>query len=224
MSSLGNKEIMAKNIRKYMEKYAVDRKKLSSDLGISYTTITDWVNGKTYPRIDKIEMMANYFGVSKSDLVENSIHSIENIYNRLNEKRQEKVYAYAEYQLEEQTKKIIPMAGKVAANPVEISYGDLSNGDTLQTNVPTKADCALVVSGDSMEPEFRNGDIVFYKSQPIVENGEMAIVEISGNGVTLKKVYFDYDNDIVILRSLNPKYKDRKLAPNEIRILGKVVQ
>lgn len=39
-------------------------------LGVKYTTFTDWVKGNSYPRIDKIELMANYFGISKADLVE----------------------------------------------------------------------------------------------------------------------------------------------------------
>ena len=71
MSDLGNKEIMAENIRYYMDINQIDRNKLCSDLGIKYTTLCDWLNGKTYPRIDKIEMMANYFCIQKADLVEN---------------------------------------------------------------------------------------------------------------------------------------------------------
>lgn len=71
-NSLGNKEIMARNIQRLMDKYGKDRNDVCKDLGISYTTFTDWVKGKTYPRIDKIEMLANYFHVSKSDLVEDS--------------------------------------------------------------------------------------------------------------------------------------------------------
>ena len=67
---LGNKEVMAKNINKYMKMNKISRNKMSEALGVSYSTLSDWVNAKTYPRIDKIEMMANYFGVSKSDLVE----------------------------------------------------------------------------------------------------------------------------------------------------------
>lgn len=70
MSDLGNKEIMAQNIQRLMDKRGIDRNKICTDLGFKYTTFTDWVKGNTYPRIDKIEMMAIYFGVSKSDLVE----------------------------------------------------------------------------------------------------------------------------------------------------------
>ena len=70
MSGLGNKEIMARNIRYYMEQRGVSRQDVCDALGLKYTTFTDWVKGNTYPRIDKIEKMAEFFGVSKSDLVE----------------------------------------------------------------------------------------------------------------------------------------------------------
>jgi len=70
MSDLGNKAIMAENIQRLMDSHGIDRNKICADLGFKYTTFTDWVKGNTYPRIDKIELMANYFGVPKSELVE----------------------------------------------------------------------------------------------------------------------------------------------------------
>ena len=70
MSNLGNKKIMAENITYYMDKYNKTRKDMCAALGVKYTTFTDWVKGNSYPRIDKIELMANYFGVTKADLVE----------------------------------------------------------------------------------------------------------------------------------------------------------
>lgn len=70
MNGLGNKAIMAKNIQFYMDKYGKSRQDMCEALGVKYTTFTDWVKGNSYPRIDKIELMANYFGISKSDLVE----------------------------------------------------------------------------------------------------------------------------------------------------------
>ena len=69
-NNLGNKQIMARNIQKYMELNDKSRQDVCKALGIKYTTFTDWIKGKTYPRIDKIELMARYFGISKSDLVE----------------------------------------------------------------------------------------------------------------------------------------------------------
>lgn len=70
MSELGNKAIMAENIQRLMDSRGIDRNKICADLGLKYTTFTDWVKGKTYPRIDKIELMANYFNVPKSYLIE----------------------------------------------------------------------------------------------------------------------------------------------------------
>ena len=79
MSGLGNKEIMAKNIRYYMEKKGLNAKDFSIELNFKYSTVLDWLNAKTYPRIDKIEMMANYFKIEKSDLVEDKNKEKENI-------------------------------------------------------------------------------------------------------------------------------------------------
>lgn len=67
---LGNKKVMGRNIQRYMDKLRIERKELAKAIGVPYSSLTDWINGKTYPRIDKIEKLANYFGVSKSDLVE----------------------------------------------------------------------------------------------------------------------------------------------------------
>ena len=70
MSSIGNKEIFSKNLRYYIEKSGKDRRELAEIWGFPYSTVTEWVNGKKYPRIDRIEIMADYFGILKSDLIE----------------------------------------------------------------------------------------------------------------------------------------------------------
>lgn len=70
MSNLGNKEIMAANIKRYLESRGMTMKDLSAELGVPYTTVCAWCSADTYPRIDKIELMAKFFGVTKADLVE----------------------------------------------------------------------------------------------------------------------------------------------------------
>lgn len=70
MSDLGNKQIMADNILYYMNLNGKTRNDLCRDLGFKYTTVTGWLTAEKYPRIDKIEIMARYFGINKSDLVE----------------------------------------------------------------------------------------------------------------------------------------------------------
>lgn len=65
-----NKRIMAANIKRYMEAKGVTNQQLCEALGFKYTTFLDWIKAVTYPRIGKIEAMAAYFGVQKSDLIE----------------------------------------------------------------------------------------------------------------------------------------------------------
>ena len=77
MGGLGNKEIFSKNLRYYMDKKGVDRNQVCAALGFVYSTFTDWYNGVKYPRIDKIEMLAHYFGIMKSDLIEEHDHEAE---------------------------------------------------------------------------------------------------------------------------------------------------
>lgn len=79
MSDLGNKEIFAKNLKYYMEYYNKDRSQVAEDIGIPYTTFNDWYNAVTYPRIDKIELLANYFNIQKSDLIENKYKNSNNL-------------------------------------------------------------------------------------------------------------------------------------------------
>ena len=67
---MDNKNIFSINLKRYMQENNKSRKEVSEALGVSYYTFSDWVNGKKYPRMDKVEKLAQYFGISKSDLIE----------------------------------------------------------------------------------------------------------------------------------------------------------
>lgn len=69
---LGNKEIFARNLKKYMELNGVQAADICTALGFKRNSFSDWVNAKSYPRIDKIEMLANYLHTTKAQLVEDS--------------------------------------------------------------------------------------------------------------------------------------------------------
>ncbi len=70
MTSIGNKEVFARNLHYYIERSGKTQKDLAEIVGVSTSAFSDWIKGKKYPRIDKIEMLANYFGILKSDLIE----------------------------------------------------------------------------------------------------------------------------------------------------------
>ena len=67
---MNNKEIFSKNLQYYISKKGINQTEFAEDLDYPATTVSNWINAKTYPRIDKIQEMANYFGINKSDLQE----------------------------------------------------------------------------------------------------------------------------------------------------------
>ena len=79
MSNIGNKKTMSENLSYYVRKSGKTQKEISEIVGVAYSTFNDWMKGKKYPRIDKIEIMANYFGILKSDLIEERTEDFEEI-------------------------------------------------------------------------------------------------------------------------------------------------
>jgi transcriptional regulator with XRE-family HTH domain len=67
---MNNKEVFSYNLNFYMKEKQKSRREVAEAIDVSYFTFTDWVKGKTYPRMDKVEKLANYFGVKISDLIE----------------------------------------------------------------------------------------------------------------------------------------------------------
>lgn len=77
MSNIGNKETFAKNLTYYLSVCGREQKEVAEVIGVATSTFNDWVKGKKYPRIDKIEKLANYFKVKKSDLIEDKKNTPE---------------------------------------------------------------------------------------------------------------------------------------------------
>nr|DAI30054.1 MAG TPA: Repressor protein CI [Caudoviricetes sp.] len=243
MSNNKSKEIFSANLEKLMRSRDVDRNKLCSDLGLKYTTVRDWLKGITYPRIGKIELLADYFGVNKSDLIEDKTQEEKEVkiptsplVQRITEKavkltapRKQKVLDFTEIQLREQSNKVISLEEDLFEYKVYeklsagtgFSYFNDGNYDTVFYDKDLDHDFASWVFGDSMEPKFQNGEVVLIKETGFDYDGAVYAVDWDGQ-TYIKKVYREPDG--LRLVSLNPKYKD-KFAPfdEDPRIIGKVV-
>lgn len=208
MSNLGNKQIMAKNIKKYMSLNNVSQTDICNALKFKPSTFSDWVNAKTYPRIDKIEMLANYFGIEKSDLVEDKSNDDSDYINNI-------------YKID---KIKLPFLGSVACG--EPIYVDEDRESYIMVGTDIHADFCLQCKGDSMiNARIHDGDIVFVRKQDIVNNGEIAVVIIDDEA-TLKRFYYYKEQNMVILRPENNKYQDIVLTGEElekVRVIGKAV-
>lgn len=219
-----NEEIVS-IIEKRTEEQGLSLSELARRVGMAKSAISRYFNRTREFPLNKISDFARVLDLKPEYILGFEEETdINHIYNQLEKPRRKKVYSFAKRQLSEQNNKVVPLVGATAANQQVLAYADPEYDTTVNTNVPDCADCALVIHGNSMEPDYMNGSIVFYKRQNTVENGELAIVDIDGDGVTFKKVIFDYDNQQVILRSLNKKYEDRVLKDEEYKIVGKVVK
>ena len=206
MSDLGNKAVFSQNLRNLMQKFGKSRNQVCDDLGFKYTTFTDWYNGNKYPRIDKIEMLADYFNVLKSDLIERTPSNAIPI-----------DFAHL---------KRIPILGRIAAgkpiyaeeNIEGYTYTDLNGGHEY---------FGLRVRGDSMDAaRIHDGDVVIIRRQDVVDNGQIAVCLIDGEEATLKR--FSRDGDIVTLmpQSTNPVHHALvyDISKTHVDILGLVVR
>lgn len=187
MSDLGNKEVFAKNLQYYMKLNNKTRNDVCRDLEIPYSTFTDWCNANIYPRIDKIQLLANYFGIQKSDLVEN--------------KEKSKTDALGNPVVS------LPLVGTVKAGYNYLAQENWVGTVDVETSLvgDGKDYFALKVKGDSMAPVFIENDIVIIKKQNDCENNEFAVVIINGDEGTLKKI--KKTDSGIILQPLNPAYR-----------------
>lgn len=201
---LGNKQLMAKNISRLMKENNIDRKKLSNDLKVKYTTLSDWINAKTYPRIDKIELLADYFNVTKADLVEDKERQV----------------------LETLPVKKIPVVSKISAGLPIYSEENLIDYIYFATkNLNSdKEEFGLRVSGDSMDKIFQENDVVVVEKDSIVENGQLGVVMVNGYNATVKRVRYNKNQIILIPESNNPEHLPQVYGEDdEVKIIGRVV-
>lgn len=96
----GNKSVMANNIKRYLQQFGKTQKELCETLGFKETTVSSWMSGKSYPRIDRIEKMAKYFGVKKADLIED--HSEDVYMVKLNKKEKDLIQKYRKLDIDTQ--------------------------------------------------------------------------------------------------------------------------
>ena len=202
MGNLGNKKIMAENITYYMNKHQKSRNDMCEALGVKYTTFTDWVKGNSYPRIDKIELMANYFGISKADLVEirNSAPAKSGV--------------------------TINVLGRVAAGiPIDCVEEIIDTEEITQDMASTGEFFGLQIHGDSMEPRMKDGDVVIVRQQDDAETDNIVIAVVNGNEATCKRLK-KYAEGIALI-STNPSYEpmyfsNKEIAEKPVRIIGVV--
>ena len=199
-------------------------------VGVGKSTVRKWEQGMiSNMGRDKIVSISKALKISPLDILEiEEQNNIYTIYNQLNPHRQTKVYNFATDQLNEQRVEETPAIYHTVQVYSLLSAGtgivDLDPTDTteieLNGHVPPH-DLAFEVRGDSMEPVFENGEIVFVKKTQDIHNGQIIAVQINEEAF-IKKVYINDDH--MRLVSLNKEYEDIiATEQDDIRVVGKVL-
>lgn len=203
------KNIFSRNLRRHLRLCGKTQADLVNDLKITSSTVSDWVNAKKYPRMDKVQMLADYLHIYKSDLIEEK------------ETKEEAINCNNIYKLDRIK---LPFLGKVACG--EPIFADEDRESYIMVGTDIGADFCLQCQGDSMiNARIHDGDIVFVKKTDIVENGEIAVVIIDDEA-TLKRFFYYREQNLVILKPENPKYQDIILTGeqlNQVRVIGRAV-
>ena len=199
-------------------------------LDLPKSSISRYFNKSRQLPINKINLFADTLGVSSEYLlgIKISNNDLLDIYNKLDSKRQSKVYDFASHQLNEQNgiqeeKVVYLVRGRqsAAGSMIHVDDVDAEMGVLPSSIVPNGANELVRITGDSMEPVIKKGSEVYLRYQPTVEDGEVAIVRVEDEGVTCKYLYRDGKN--VILKSENPKYEDLIVDAEKVSVIGKVL-
>ena len=206
-------------------------------LNLPKSSISRYFNKSRQLPINKINLFSDVLGVSPEYLLgiqtiasdrSKTQNELLNVYNKLESKRQSKVYDYASRQLDKQNgiqedKVVYLVRGRqsAAGSMIHVDDVDAEMGVLPSSIVPNGANELVQITGDSMEPLIKKGSEVYLRYQPTVEDGEVAIVRIEDEGVTCK--YLFRDGEKIILKSENSKYDDIVVDAEKVSVIGKVL-
>ena len=203
------KEIQAtfsKNLKYYLKIRNKTQLDLAKAIGVSNTTINNYVKGYNTPRMDKLDKICNYLRIERSDLLNTSTNEEKKTTSALK----------------------IPVLGNVAAGIPISAVEDILDYEEVPISWKNQGEFfALRIKGDSMQPRMESGDVVIVKQQSDANSGDTVIALVNGDDATCKRLE-KTDNGIMLV-STNPKYPPmfftkEDIVTKPVVILGKVVE
>ena len=242
-------KLIAENITKYRKEAGITQKQLAEAVGIKPSTLSDYINLRSAPSFGIIQKLADYFKIKKSDIdttfKEESILPLPNTPDSLTQQITDKVVQLTtpnkkivlrtseellESQNEEETKinevsEVIQLYSyDYYDHPASAGTGQYLNDvrvERIELPVDIDADFVIPIKGDSMEPDYHDGDLVFIQTSVDLNNGVIGVFNYDGDAYIKQLVI---DKEQAYLHSLNPAYKDMPITPEtDFRIIGEVV-
>ena len=241
-------KVFSANLNAILSDRNCKQAELSRATGIPASTLTGYVKGTSLPIPGNVQKIADYFGVLKSTLdprfvsedssidITPTTSPIQTIYDQLEPNGQRKVITYAEKLRDEQEKRRKAKINEVSEKVVQLYgydyYDHAASAGTgqylndvrverIELPVDVDADFVIPIKGDSMEPDYHDGDLVFIQTSVDLNNGVIGVFNYNGEAY-IKQLVIDTEQSY--LHSLNPDYKDMPITPEtDFRIIGEVV-
>lgn len=197
-------------LKRLMELKSGSVKAFSEEIGLAYTTVRSILQRGVY---------------------NSNVENVLKICKGLNLKA-EKILDYddGEKELENEVDTLpvreIPIVSQISAGlPIYAEENILEHTYIATKKLNTNKEIfGLRVNGDSMDKEFRDGDVVIVEKDAVVENGQIAVVQVNGYNATVKRVRYEKDRIILIPESNNPAHYPQVYSQDdEVKIIGKVV-
>lgn len=236
------KKYIGNQIKTFRKSAGFTQDELAKRLNTTKQTISRYEKGDRKANQDMLFELCDIFGVSIDDFFPSQNETlqspttslIQTIYDQLHQPRQAKVLTYAERQLKEQNEEetkenevsefIQLYSYDYYDHPASAGTGQYLNDvrvERIELPVDIDADFVIPIKGDSMEPEYHDGDLIFIQTSVDLNNGVIGVFNYNGDAYIKQLVI---DKEQAYLHSLNPAYKDMPITPEtDFRIIGEVV-
>ncbi|KJQ71972.1 phage repressor-like protein [Streptococcus mitis] len=238
------KKYIGTQIKTFRKSAGFTQDELAKRLNTTKQTISRYEKGDRKANQDMLFELCDIFGVSIDDFFPSQNEStqipttspIQSIYDQLEPPRQRKVITYAEKLRDEQEERRNTKINEVSEKVVQLYdydyYDHAASAGTgqylndvrverIELPVDVDADFVIPIKGDSMEPDYHDGDLVFIQTSVDLNDGVIGVFNYNGEAY-IKQLVIDTEQSY--LHSLNSKYKDIPITPEtDFRIIGEVV-
>ena len=211
---MNSRDIFINNLKAIMKERKVSRRQLAEGLNIPYTTLTDWCTGRIFPRVEKINLIADYFNIKKSDLIE-----------EITDEDDDALY--------DDVVKVDVFS--------KIYFGDITSDKTDAFKVGEElippewiknkqSYFGLIMPDNTMDPEFHQNDCIIIREQnKMTKDGFYCVMEKGQDIATIRKLITINDGIMVMHLNLGGDFKPTTYLKGTIeyenfRIIGSVVQ
>lgn len=167
MTDEEQKKIFSKNLNHYISLSNKTQKEIADSIDVSPQTFNTWCQGIAIPRMGKVQRLADYFNVGKSDLIDDKPFPNTNKSKGVT----------------------INVLGRVAAGiPIEAIENIIDTEEITEDLARTSDFFGLQIHGDSMEPRICDGDVVIVRKQEDAGSGDIVIAMVNGDDAVCKRL------------------------------------